>query len=332
MNIVFMGTPDFARKSLEEIIKSKKINIKAVITNPDKPKGRGKVLTPSPVKELALKHNLRVLQPEKIKDNTQLIGELQSFDLDLLVVVAYGKILPKEILNIPKKGAINLHASLLPKYRGAAPIQWAIINGEKTTGVTTMFMNEKMDEGDILLKEEVEIEENDNSGTLFEKLSNIGSKLLLETMERIDSDDIERKMQIGEISYAPLITRELSKIDFNMKACEINNLVRGLNPFMCCYTVIKDKRYKIWKSREVVYDEIKDLEEKLPIKNITEDIFILDNRLFARTSTNFLEILEIQEEGRKRLKTLEYLRGERVLNDEKQKNKRKKLDFSTFLT
>ena len=196
-----------------------------------------------------------------------------------------------------------------PKYRGAAPIQWAIINGEKTTGVTTMFMNEKMDEGDILLQEEVEIEENDNSGTLFEKLSNVGSKLLLETMERIDNDDIERKIQVGEISYAPLITRELSKIDFNMKACEINNLVRGLNPFMCCYTVIKDKRYKIWKSREVVYDEIKDLEEKLPIKNITEDIFILDNRLFARTSTNFLEILEIQEEGRKRLKTLEYLRG-----------------------
>lgn len=309
MNIIFMGTPSFARISLEKIIKSNKFNIKGVITNPDKPKGRGKILTISPVKELALENNLKIYQPEKLKNNTELIEELKNMDLDLLVVVAYGKILPKEILDIPKKGAINVHGSLLPKYRGAAPIQWSLINGDKITGITTMYMNEKMDEGDILLQKEVVIDENDNSGTLFEKLANIGGDLLIETLNRIKNDDIKGRPQEGEVSYAPLIEKELAKIDFNMEACEINNLVKGLNPFLCCYTEIKDKRYKVWKSREVTSNEIVDLRDEFGIKYITNDIFIINNRLFAKTSKNFLEILEIQAEGKKRLEIPIFLRG-----------------------
>ncbi len=309
MNIIFMGTPDFARKSLEKIIQSKKVNIKGVITNPDKPKGRGKILTSSPVKELALEHNLKIYQPEKLKNNTELIEELKNMDLDLLVVVAYGKILPKEILEIPKKGAINVHGSLLPKYRGAAPIQWSLINGDKVTGITTMYMNEKMDEGDILLQKEVIIEEDDNSGTLFEKLADVGAELLVDTLDRIDKGDIKGIPQEGEASYAPLIKKELAKIDFNMEAYKINNLVKGLNPFLCCYTEIHGKRYKIWKSREITSEEIVDLIEECGVKYITNDIFRINDRLFVKTSHNFLEILEIQAEGKKRLEVPIFLRG-----------------------
>lgn len=309
MNIVFMGTPDFAKKSLERIIKSNKFNIKGVVTNPDKPKGRGKIITESPVKLLALENNIKVYQPDKIRNNEEFFDELRKLDLDVIVVVAYGKILPKEILDIPKKGCINLHASLLPKYRGAAPVQWALIKGEKTTGVTTMYMNEKMDEGDILLQKEIDIEEDDNTGTLFEKLSIIGSDLLIETLDRLKEGSIKGIPQKGEASYAPMIDKGLAKIDFTMQACEINNLVRGLNPFLCCYIIIEDKRYKIWKSREVVYNEIEDLKEISEMKAINNEVFILDNRLFLKTSNNFLEILEIQEEGRKRLETSDFLRG-----------------------
>lgn len=309
MNIAFMGTPDFAKKSLEKIIESNKFNIKAVITNEDRPKGRGQVLTASPVKELAIKNSINVLQPKSLKNNNELEEELKNMKLDLIVVVAYGKILPKNILDIPKKGCINLHGSILPKYRGAAPIQWALINGDKTTGVTTMYMNEKMDEGDILLQKEITIEEYDNTGTLFEKLANIGADLLVETLEKIEKDEIKGIPQSGEPTYAPMIDKSLAKIDLEMEAKRINNLVKGLNPFLCCYMVINNKRYKIWESKEVYEIDIDYLKEKNETKMITDHIFIIDNRLFAKTSENFLEILEIQEEGRKRLKTASFLRG-----------------------
>lgn len=309
MNILFMGTPDFARKSLQKLIDSKDFNIKAVVTNPDKPQGRGKQMMSSPVKILALDNDLMVLQPETLKNNDEFINQLRSMDLDVIVVVAYGKLLPKEILSIPKKGCVNVHASLLPKYRGAAPIQWALIKGEKETGVTTMLMNEGMDEGDILLTQKIDIEESDTSGSLFEKLGIIGSELLLETLNRMKNNDIVAKSQEGEPSYAPMIEKDLAKIDWEMQACEIDNLVRGLNPFLCCYTVIKDKRYKIWRSKEIISTEIEDLKEEYEQKFISDDIFIINNRLFAKTSENFLEILEIQGEGKKRLETAEFLRG-----------------------
>lgn len=309
MNIVFMGTPTFAAESLEKLIAAKDFNIKAVITNEDRPKGRGRVMTSSPVKDLALEHNIKVLQPKSLRDNTELEEELKSLDVDVFVVVAYGKILPKSILDIPKKGSVNVHGSLLPKYRGAAPIQWAIINGEKTTGITTMYMNEKMDEGDILLQKEVNIEENDTSGSLFEKLASIGADLLIETLIKIKKDEIVAKPQEGEATYAPMIDKSLAKINFEMEAEKIDNLVRGLNPFLCCYMVVNDKRYKIWESKEVYKIDIDLLEEKFERINVNDQLFIVNNRLFAKTSENFLEILVIQEEGRKRLETVEFLRG-----------------------
>lgn len=309
MNIIFMGTPDFAKKSLEKLIETKKHNILAVVTNPDRPKGRGRILTASPVKELAIANGIKVLQPEKIKANTEFINEIREMDPDLIVVVAYGKILPKEILEIPKKGAINVHGSILPKYRGAAPIQWALINGDKTTGVTTMYMSEGMDEGDILLIHEIPIEEDDTSGTLFVKLAEIGADLLIETIDRIEEGNIEARKQEGDISYAPMINKELSLVNWNSSGCDIVNLVRALNPFMCCHTYIKGKRYKILKAKEVSKEEIAFLNEEND-KNIVENnVFIIDNRLFFETFEEFVEILEIQEEGKKVLKTLDFLRG-----------------------
>lgn len=201
--------------------------------------------------------------------------------------------------------------SILPKYRGAAPIQWAIINGDKTTGITTMYMNEGMDEGDILLQKEIKIEKDDTTGTLFEKLGDIGADLLLETLIRVDENSIKPRPQKGEISYAPMIEKEFANIDWSKTAYELVNLARGLNPFLGCYTVINNKRYKIWKCIEIEEKEIEKLkkEEKLEKKYITNEIFVLNNRLFGKTSENFIEILEIQEEGKKRLKTQEFLRG-----------------------
>lgn len=204
--------------------------------------------------------------------------------------------------------------SLLPKYRGAAPIQWAIINGDKKTGITTMYMNERMDEGDILLQKQIDIEDDDTSGTLFEKLGNLGADLLIETLIKINDGTIKGIPQEGVASYAPMIKKELAKLDFNKNACDIVNLTRGLNPFLCCYTIIKNKRYKIWKCKEITEKEIKELEksnkeEKLERKYINNEIFIFKNRIFAKTFTNFIEILEIQEEGKKRLLTQDFLRG-----------------------
>ena len=198
MKIVFMGTPDFAKESLEAIYNAG-YDILAVVTNPDKPKGRGLKMISSPVKEYAVEKKLKIYQPLKIRNNTEFIEELKQLKPDVLCVVAYGKILPKEVLNIPKYGAINVHGSLLPKYRGAAPIQWAVLNGDKTTGITTMFMDEGMDTGDMILKEEVEIGENETTGELWERLSKLGAKLLVSTLEKIDKIDKKENKTLEEI-------------------------------------------------------------------------------------------------------------------------------------
>ena len=256
MKIVFMGTPDFARDSLEAIYKAGH-EILGVVTNPDKPKGRGMKMIPSPVKEFALEKNLKIYQPEKVKNNIEFFEEIKKLNPDVICVVAYGKILPKEVLDIPKCGCINVHGSLLPKYRGAAPIQWAVLNGDKITGITTMYMDEGMDTGDMILKEEVTIGENETTGELWERLSKIGGKLLVETLKKIEEGTAPREKQGENFTLAPMLDKSIAKIDWdNQTAEQIKNLVRGLNPIMGAYTFLDGKKIKFWKVELATQDEI----------------------------------------------------------------------------
>ena len=247
MKIVFMGTPDFAEKSLEAIYNSGH-EILVVVTNPDRPKGRGMKMVSSPVKEFAISKNLKIYQPEKVRKNIEFIEKIKKLQPDVICVVAYGKILPKEILDIPKLGCINVHGSLLPKYRGAAPIQWAVINGEKVTGVTTMYMDIGMDTGDMILKEEVSIGEDETTGELWDKLSEVGAKLLVKTLKQIEDGTATRIPQGEDFSMAPMLNKEMSKINWNSQSAqEIKNLVRGLNPIMGTYSYLNGKKIKFWK-------------------------------------------------------------------------------------
>lgn len=314
MKIVFMGTPDFARESLEAIYNAGH-EIQLVITNPDRPKGRGMKLCPSEVKEFALEKGLKISQPLKIRESYE---EIKTLNPDLLVVVAYGKIIPKDIIDIPRYGAINAHGSLLPKYRGAAPIQWSVINGEKTTGVTTMFINEKMDEGDMLLKQEVEIGEDETLGELWQRLAKVGAKLLVETISKIDSGTIERIPQTGEATYAPLLTKEISKIDWeNMGALQIKNLIRGLNPIMGAYTFLNEEKIKFWKAHVLNVDEF--VQKVVELQEFKERLYKLEpgtiihsdekQGLFVKTKDDILEIEEIQVPNSKKMKAADFLRG-----------------------
>ena len=212
LKIVFMGTPDFARKSLEKVYDAG-YEILGVVTNVDKPKGRGMKMIPTPVKEFALEKSLPIYQPEKIRNNEEFINEIKSLNPDVICVVAYGKILPKELLDIPKMGCINVHGSLLPKYRGAAPIQWAVLNGDKTTGITTMYMDAGMDTGDMILKQEVEIGENETTGELWDRLSKIGGQLLVETLNQIEQKKAPRIPQGKDFTMAPMLQKQMANID-----------------------------------------------------------------------------------------------------------------------
>lgn len=242
MKIVFMGTPDFAQESLEAVYNSGH-EILAVVTNPDRPKGRGMKLVESPVKEYAVSKNLKIYQPEKIRNNIEFIEEIKNLKPDVICVVAYGKILPKEILEIPKLGCINVHGSLLPKYRGSAPIQWTVLNGEKVAGVTTIYMDIGMDTGDMILKRETEVGEDETTGELWDRLSKIGAELLVETLQKVEQGTAPRVQQGTDFSMAPMLNREMSKIDWqNKTAQEIKNLVRGLNPFMGAYSYLDGKK------------------------------------------------------------------------------------------
>ena len=248
MRIVFMGTPDFAKESLEAVYNAG-YEILGVVTNPDKPKGRGMKMMASPVKEFAIEKNIKIYQPLKVKNNIEFIQEIEDLNPDIICVVAYGKILPKEILEIPKLGCINVHGSLLPRYRGAAPIQWAILNGDKTTGITTMYMDIGMDTGDMILKEEVDIGEDETTGELWERLSKIGGNLLVETLKEIEKGIAPREKQGNDYTLAPMLNKEMAKIDWeNKTAEEIKNLVRGLNPIMGAYTFLNGKKNKILES------------------------------------------------------------------------------------
>lgn len=311
LNILFMGTPDFARDSLEAVYNSG-YNILGVVTNPDKPKGRGMKMVASPVKEFALEKELRVFQPAKIRNNIGFIEEIKKLKPDVICVVAYGKILPREILDIPEKGCINVHGSLLPKYRGAAPIQWAVLNGDKETGVTTMYMDVGMDIGDMILKEKVTIGDDETTGELWDRLSKIGGELLVKTLKQIEEGTVTREKQGDNFTMAPMLNKEMAKIDWkNKTAQEIKNLVRGLNPIMGAYTFINGKKIKFWKvdiAKNIGYDP----ENIKMFKNGT--VLISDQRdgLFIKTRDGILKVIEIQGENAKKMNICDFLRGNQI--------------------
>lgn len=311
MKIVFMGTPDFARDSLETLYNAK-YEIIGVVTNPDKPKGRGMKMVASPVKEFAMEKGLKIYQPLKVKENNEFIQEIKTLNPDVICVVAYGKILPKEILDIPKLGCINVHGSLLPKYRGAAPIQWAVLNGDKTTGVTTMYMDIGMDTGDMILKEKVEIGEDETTGELWGKLAKIGGKILVDTLQQVEKGTAPREKQGDNFTMAPILSKEMAKIDWaNKTAQEIKNLVRGLNPIMGAYTFLNGKKIKFWKVKIAVIDEIL-IDDLKNLKNGT--VLESDSKkgLYIKTRDGIINVIEIQGENAKRMPIGDFLRGNAI--------------------
>lgn len=321
LKILFMGTPDFAQESLKSIYDAG-FEIIGVVTNPDKPKGRGMKLAYSPVKEYALEKNLKIYQPIKIRNNTEFLDEIRALAPDVICVVAYGKILPKEILEIPKLGCINVHGSLLPKYRGAAPIQWAVLNGEKITGITTMYMNEGMDTGDMILKEEVEIGPEETTGDLWQKLSKIGGEILVKTLKLIEEGKAPREKQTEEATLAPMLNKEMALIDWeNSDANKIHNLIRGLNPIIGAYSYIDGKKIKFWKSKVLTKEEFfsykTEFEEyEAKFNNLVPGtILIADDKdgLYIKANGGVLKILEIQGENAKRMPTADFLRGNHLI-------------------
>ena len=301
MKIIFMGTPEFAIPSLGEIYK-KGWDIISVVTQPDRPKGRGMHSLPSPVKEFALKHGIKILEPLKVRDK-EFINLLKDLGPDIIVVVAYGKILPKEILEIPPLGCVNLHASLLPKYRGAAPINWTIINGEKETGVTTQMIAEKMDAGNILLQERMKILESDTAGTLHDKLKVIGAFLLINTLEGLKEKSLKPIVQDeSKATYAPILKKEDGLIDWIKKADSIINLIRGTNPWPSAYTFLSGKLFKIWKASLTGLDTGKE-----PGSIIKEG-----DKLFVQTGDRVISLEEVQMENHKRMPVKNFLMGRDV--------------------
>lgn len=299
MKLIFMGTPDFALNSLQKLIESKH-TIQAVFTQPDKPKGRSYKLTPPPVKALAQKHGLQVYQPDSLK-NDEVVDLVRSFSPDAIIVVAYGKILPKAILDIPRFGSINVHGSLLPKYRGAAPIQWSVLNGDKVTGVTTMYVAEGLDTGDIILKNETEIGENETSSELFKRIAELGGDLLIETLDQVEKGTAPRIPQNESNScYAHMLSRDISLLDFNQPAREVHNKIRGLSEWPAAHAMLNDKKLKIYKS--VVVDDMSGNPGEL-----------LDNkRMIIACSEGAVELLTVQLEGFKRMDGKSFLNGRRI--------------------
>ena len=315
-----MGTPDFALESLKALYEAK-YDIIGVVTNIDKPKGRGMKMVASPVKEYAIEKNLQVYQPIKVRNKPEFLEKARKLNPDLICVVAYGKILPQELLDIPKYGCVNVHGSLLPEYRGAAPIQWAVLNGDKKTGVTTMFMNAGMDTGDMILKEEVEIGEDETTGELWNRLKMIGANLLIKTVKEIENGTATRTKQPEEGTMAPMLSKEMAKIDWeNKTANDIKNLVRGLNPIMGAYTFLDGKKIKFWKVQTLTENELlekfQELEEyKYHLNKMQAGtvLFSDDKKgLFIKANGGILQVLEIQGENSKRMVVGDFLRGNPV--------------------
>jgi methionyl-tRNA formyltransferase len=299
LRIVFMGTPEFACAGLEVLIQNK-YNIVGVITAPDRKSGRGQKVTPSPVKEVAVKHGLHVMQPTNLK-STEFIEELKGLNANLQIVVAF-RMLPEMVWNMPEIGTFNLHASLLPQYRGAAPINWAIINGETKTGVSTFFLKHEIDTGDLLFRQEEEIKHEDNVGSLYERLMNIGADLILKTTQKIEIGDFTTTSQefSEELKPAPKIFKDTCKIDWSKSSIEIHNLVRGLSPYPVAWTELKEKTCKIYRS---VRTDIPSTGEV--------GSFESDGKTFLHfnTADNQLKVEELQLQGKKRMLVADFLRG-----------------------
>lgn len=310
-----MGTPPFAIPSLKKLLDSKH-TIVAVVSAPDKERGRGRQPSSTPVKEFALKNNLEVLAPLNLNDEN-FINRLKKLEPDIFVVVAF-KILPKEVYTIPKRGAFNLHGSLLPRYRGAAPIQWAIIDGDKETGVTTFFLEEKVDTGNIILQEKIMIDDEDDFGSLHDKMMMLGAEVVLKTVEMIAAGNIQLIKQDDSLaSSAPKITKEKCRIDWSKSAEEIHNLVRGLSPYPGAYFEYDGKTYKVFKSKMVEDGQWSVVSGRLDIESntthnsqlSTNKIYQTKKEVYILTGKGVLQILELQPEGRKRMTAEEFLRG-----------------------
>ena len=305
MKVIFMGTPDFSVGTLEALVEAG-YEVVLAVSQPDKPKGRGKEMQFTPVKECALKYNIPVYQPRRVRE-AECIEELRKYNADIMVVVAFGQILPKEILEMAPYGCVNVHASLLPKYRGSAPIQWAIINGEEVTGVTTMQMDEGLDTGDMLLKTEIPIEEKETGGSLFDKLAAAGAKLCVETLEALQNKTVSPVPQ-GETTtaYAKMLDKQLGNIDWTKRAVEIERLIRGLTPWPSAYTDWNGKVMKIWDA-EVDFKTVEIVEARPgTIVKVEKDAF------YVQTGDGLLKVLELQIPGKKRMDAGAFLRGYQV--------------------
>ena len=308
IKVVFMGTPDFARDSLKALVEAN-INVVGVFTNPDKPSGRGMKLKMSEVKEYAISKDIPIYQPLKVRNNEEVIKTLKELNPDFIVVVAYGKILPKEVLEIPRLGCINVHGSLLPNLRGAAPIQWSIINGDSVTGVTTMYMDEGMDTGDMLLKAKIDITDEDNLETVYNKLKVVGGELLVKTLNGIVNNSITRVKQEGEATYAPMINKDTLKIDFNKTGREIFNHVRGLSPVPGTLMFIDENtKFKVYK----VSYELKEI-EGIENGGVVE---ISKSKLSIKCADGVVNILEIQPPNSKRMDVKAFLAGNKIINSD----------------
>ncbi len=307
MKVIFMGTPDFAENILKDL--SKEHDIVLCVTQPDKESGRGKDIHYSPVKNWAIEHDVPVFQPEKIRSQ-EAIDHLSNIDADVIVVAAFGQILPKEILFMKRFGSVNVHASLLPKYRGASPIQWAIMNGDEFTGITTMKMGEGLDDGDILLQEKIRIEDNETGGSLFEKLSLLGGTLINETLSGLEKGTVKpRPQEHDKATKVGLIKKEMGHIDFKKSALDIERMMRAFNPWPSAWAIFQKKVIKLWSAKvigELPYDAV---EEAKGLELSPGTIIRSRDILYVKTGFSYLMLLSIQVEGKKRMAVADFLRG-----------------------
>ena len=315
MRVVFMGTPGFAVGTLKALLEAGH-DVAAVVTQPDKPKGRGKELLMTPVKAEAVKHDIPVFQPERVRKNEEFLEELKKLAPDVIVVVAFGQLLPVSVLTLPKYGCVNVHASLLPMYRGAAPLQWVIINGEKVSGVTTMQMDKGLDTGDMLLKEEVAIEPKETYETYHDKLSVVGAQLLIKTLDGLEAGTITPVKQEGDTCYASMIDKSRGNLDFTRPAVELERLMRGLDPAPAAYSFLDGKLLKLFGADVVDSDKEYSAQECGIITNITKNTFDIT------TGAGVLRVNEVQLEGKKRMDAASFLRGCRLTEGTALKNSR----------
>lgn len=316
INVVFMGTPDFAVPSLEKLVENENINVQLVVTKPDKYRGKKSESSYSEVKQCALKHNLEIFTPDRIKEHIEF---LKSYNPDFIIVVAYGQILPKEILDIPKYACINVHGSLLPEYRGASPIHYSLLNGDKVTGVTTMLMDVGMDTGDMLLKKELVINDDDNIITLYEKLSLLGSELLIETIDKFITNDIKPiKQDDNKATYTKIIKKEMGVIDFNKTAREIKNMYKAYFKWPEIYTYYKGKQLKL-KEIDIVSEELEFDEVGVIIDNIDsykKTFEKMKKKIYITTKKGLIEVKKLQLEGKKEMDSVSFLNGNQIFNND----------------